>query len=112
MSPTPSNFVQDDGPDVDDTAVVLPSGRALTPDVVAELVAATRAASSTGGRPSLSNRTGKSPHLSFRVSDEVDALVDAASAEAGVARSTLGRDAVVEYLHNHFPHLTGKNEAS
>lgn len=112
MSTTPSAFVQDDGPDVDPDTVVLPSGRTLTPDIVAELVTATRAASGTPGRPSLSNRTGKSPHLSFRVSDEVDEMVEAATAEAGIARSTLGRDAVVEYLHNHFPHLTGHNEAS
>lgn len=75
MSTTSNDFVVDDGPDVNESTVVLPSVRTLTPSVVEEIVNATRAGSPVG-RPSLSSRAGKSPLMTFRLSDELDTAVN------------------------------------
>lgn len=54
----------------------------------------------SAGRPSLSVPGQHSPHVAFRVPVELAEQLDALSAQRGLSRSALAREALAEYLRH------------
>lgn len=87
------------GPDVDLDAeeVYTPDGQRLTNERVAELVedAVTAVRS---GRPSLTGGDAHSPHVSFRVPEQLGRRAAERAEREGKSVSQLGREALEQYL--------------
>ncbi len=89
--------------DLDETPIILPSGRVLDEKAAAEYGAevAARAAERRRGRPSLTSPGVHSPQVSSRVTPELRGAVDAIAARDGVRPAQVVRAALEEYVANH-----------
>jgi len=82
--------------DLDEVEVRLPDGRRLTEELAAELAADTIARAV--GRPSLSGRAERSPHLGVRVTAELNERVRRRAAAEGKRASDIVREALEHYV--------------
>lgn len=82
--------------DLDTTDVHLPDGRRLTESLAEGLAADTIRRGV--GRPSLSGKSAKSPHLGVRVSPELHQRVQARAGREGKPASEIVREALEHYV--------------